>query len=142
MKGSFLGAALVGVLSASASFASSPNLSSGFSQPIAGPPADAEGADGGRGIRVASAARMGAAFLSEERQSLFLPVGEGGEGGEGGRGKRRSVRSPGYAPSYVADPYRSSYRSYSPYSQSCRTIERQVWDRSYGWVIRRERVCY
>src|SRR5215210_7332100 len=100
MRTSLIGAALVGILTAGASFARSP-VSTGFLT-VDPRPSDAEGGVGGGGVRVATAVGSGAPFLTSESQSLFVAVGEGGEGGEGGRGKRRAHR----APRFYSDGYR------------------------------------
>ncbi|HEX2250253.1 MAG TPA: hypothetical protein VHH32_07875 [Gemmatimonadales bacterium] len=154
MKSSFIGAALVGVLNAGVSFAGSPEPADGMPGLFAtGSSANAEGGVGGEGVRVASALAAASRFLSDDRQSLFVAVGEGGEGGEGGRGKRRVRRGlkfhPGdYHPSYRDGRYFGAYGSYppryrysAPYQRPCRTLSQERWDPVYGWVVRRETIC-
>jgi hypothetical protein len=86
MKTALIGAAMVSALTATSSYAATGADGAGLpdSATVSG-----EGASGGHGIKVASAAASTFLFVPEAtHQSLLTTVAEGGEGGEGRRGAR------------------------------------------------------
>jgi hypothetical protein len=115
-------AAMVSALTASAAFAATP--SSNPDPSIGTTVAAGEGAPGGRGVRLASAAAGTLLFTPEAKQSLLVTVGEGGEGGEGRRGKHfRKFRH------HYAGPDHYIRRQWYGY-------DRRYYDRPYGYYQR------
>ena len=120
MKGFLVHAAMIGALTAPAPHASASVGDTGPARPGA-VVAEGEGAAGGRGVRLASAAAATFLFVPGAQQtSHIVPVGEGGEGKKGRRWRHRGS---GYDP-YTYDPYgrryeyRSTYRRpYEGYSE-------------------------
>lgn len=122
MKTALIGAAMLTVLTASVSYA---GIQPGGASRDAAAGVAGEGAAGGRGVRLASAAAGTFLFVPDAVQSPLVAVGEGGEGRKGrrfrayrysgpyyGRSYRR-YRAPYYArPYYAPPPY--SYRRFYP----------------------------
>ena len=119
MKGFLVHAAMIGALTAPATYASARAADTGPARPDA-VVSEGEGAAGGRGVRLASAAAATFLFVPGADQSSYIvPVAEGGEGGEGKKGRRWRQRGSGYDP-YMGRryEYRSTYRRpYQGYSE-------------------------
>src|SRR5262245_34249734 len=132
MKAVLLSAAMLSVLTASASYAATEGGGTTRTNPQAA--SSGEGASGGQGVKVASAAASTFLFVREAAQSNLVTVGEGGEGRRGWRWRPHYGHSYGYyfAPRLYDRPYydrpyydrryydrpyydRPSYYGYPPY---------------------------
>lgn len=113
-----VGAALLGVLTASASAAADTTGTGAQFEPLT----MGEGGNGSGSVRLASMLTSTFLVVPDAAQSLLVTVGEGGEGGEGRRGRRLRrhpgdyfgyYRSPRYR--YDRDYYYTPYRYDRPY---------------------------
>jgi hypothetical protein len=84
MKAAVIRAAMLSVLTASASYAATDPAGASRPNPDAAL-SGGEGAPGGQGVRIASAAASTFLFVREASQSPLVTVGEGGEGRRGRR---------------------------------------------------------
>jgi hypothetical protein len=101
MKTGLIGATLLSVLTATAASAAVAPAADPTATRGNAPLFNAEGASGGSGVRIASAAASTLLFVPDAKQSALVQVGEGGEGG---RGRRRKFRAhfgpPFHAPAH------------------------------------------
>jgi hypothetical protein len=113
MKTGLIGATLLSVLTASAASAAVTPQADPAATPRNAALFEAEGASGGAGGRIASAAASTLLFVPDAKQSALVQVGEGGEGGRGrGRRFRGHFGPPIHAPAYG---YRRKYGYGRPY---------------------------
>jgi hypothetical protein len=125
MKAALISAAMLGVLTASASYAATEAGGANRVDPQAA--SSGEGASGGRGVRVASAAASTFLFVREAAQSALVTVGEGGEGRRGRRWR------PHYGPSYNYYFQRDRYRRIHPRFYNRPYYGRPHYGRPYGY---------
>jgi hypothetical protein len=128
MKAALLSAAMLSVLTASASYAATERSGAAGANPAA---SSGEGASGGRGVKVASAAASTFLFVREAAQSPLVTVGEGGEGRRGRRWRQQ------YGPSYNYYYQRDRYRRVAP-----RLYDRPYYGRPYGRPYYYDRPSY
>ncbi|WP_213286389.1 hypothetical protein [Bradyrhizobium sp. sGM-13] len=120
-----IGAALLGVLTASASAAADATGNPAKFDPLT----TGEGGDGSGSVRLSSNLPSTFLVVPDAAQSLLVTVGEGGEGGEGRRG-RRLRRHPGDYYGYYRSPRYRYDRDYSPYYMPDR-YGRPYYDQRY-----------
>jgi hypothetical protein len=118
MKAVLVSAAMLSVLTASASYAATERSGATGANPQAA--SSGEGASGGQGVKIASAAASTFLFVREAAQSPLVTVGEGGEGRRGRRWR------PHYGPSYNYYYQRDRYRRVAP-----RLYDRPYYGRPY-----------
>ena len=132
-----IGAALLGVLTASASAAPAATATPARFGPLT----TGEGGNGSGSIRLASNLTSPFLVVPDAAQSLLVTVGEGGEGrrgrklrwgGEGGEGRRgrKFRRHPADYYGYYRSPRYRYERGYSPYNFPSR-YDRPYYDQRY-----------
>jgi hypothetical protein len=126
MKAVMISAAMLSVLTGSASYAATdPN---GAGKMDARAALSGEGAPGGQGIRIASAAAATFLFVRDAAQSPLVTVGEGGEGRRGRRFRGRYLHHYGHQYGYFRRDY---YRRYGGPYYGRSYYGRPYYDRPY-----------